>query len=238
MVRKVLFLSAFTITISISSIAQNANIGGAFPTLDVSGSFNEKWTYSFYYFGAFSLISPEISSRSDHPHLNALYLEQAIHFKINKALTFTGSYVYERQNPFRNTYRNENRFYLQATYKHSILNKQITQRIRYDGRYIQNRLNGDTPYTNRIRYLLGINSNLRKESDKWYLAAYNEFFFNLDKSSDAVYGENWAFAGLGLKTGQQSKIELGPLYIFWVINPRKDLINFYYLQLTWVFQLK
>lgn len=217
--------------------AQNREIGGAFPTIDHSGTFNNKWSYSLYYFGAFSLINPEIAGVKDEPHLNAFYSEQTLSFNVNKEWSFTGSYVYERQNAFRTTYRNENRFYIQTTYKYNLNLTNVKHRLRYDGRYIENRVTKETPYTNRLRYLIGLSTPFKKESDKVYFTAYNEFFFDLDKSSTAIYSENWAFAGFGFKTKSIGKFEIGPLYIFWVANKSNDLINFYYLQLTWVTHL-
>lgn len=59
-------------------------------------------------------------------------------------------------------------------------------------------------------------------------------FFNLDESATAIYGENWAYAGIGYKTEKVGTWEVGPLYIFWVANKQNDLINFFYLQLSWI----
>jgi hypothetical protein len=62
-------------------------------------------------------------------------------------------------------------------------------------------------------------------------------FFNTYENSFAVYAENWAYAGLGMKTKSAGSWEVGPLYIFWVNNSARDLLNFYYLQLTWITHL-
>jgi hypothetical protein len=217
--------------------AQNTEIFGVFPTIDHSGRLSERWECSLYYFGAFNVINPEAGAVKDTPHPAAFYSEQAIHYNATKKLSFSASYVYERQNALRANYRNENRFYLQGTCEYALDRTTIKHRWRYDGRYIEDRQSGKAPYTNRLRYLAGFNTPLKKESDQLYFAAYNEFFFNLDKSATAIYGENWAFAGVGFKTKGKTTFEMGPLYIFWVSNKNNDLINFYYLQLSWITHL-
>jgi len=212
--------------------AQHINIGGFFPTIDHSGSLNDKWEYSLYYFAAFNTINPS-NYFIREPHTGILYSENAITYKLNKPFSITASYVYERQNAFRNSYRNENRFYLQATYKHFLNKLTIKQRLRYDGRFIENRRDNAWPYTSRLRYLIGFGKDIGTAA-KYYIAAYSEFFFNTFKASPFVYAENWAFAGVGYRFQKNNSLEVGPLYIFWVNNARYDLTNFYYLQLTWV----
>ena len=57
----------FTITTN----AQNINVGGVFPTIDHSGTLTSKLNYSLYYFGAFPLINFDKSdiSKDSYFHL-------------------------------------------------------------------------------------------------------------------------------------------------------------------------
>jgi hypothetical protein len=215
-------------------LAQNTHILGVFPTIDHSGSLTEKWEYSLYYFGAFNLLDLNSSKKSNDPHLGAFYAENALSYHLNKNFSVTGSYVYERQNVFQTSFRNENRFYVQATHKLPLKNSVLKNRIRYDGRFIENRNDQTWPYTSRLRYLIGIKTPLKKEAGKTYFAAYNELFFNTIKKTPFIYAENWAFAGFGYKLDRTNTIEAGPLYIFWVNNAKYQLTNFYYLQISWI----
>lgn len=210
---------------------------GVFPTIDHSGTINNKLDYSLYYFGAFNLLNSEVNGVKEKANLFAFYSEQALTFNATANLSFTGSYVYERQRPLESNYRNENRFYVQGAYKYDLNRTSLKHRLRFDGRFIENRITGDSPFTSRLRYQFGIKTPLQKESDKIYFSAYNEFFFDLNKSSTAIYSENWAYAGLGFKLNKSNTIETGPLYIFWVNNKQNDLTNFLYLQVTWVSHL-
>lgn len=217
--------------------SQSSQHFGVFPTIDHSGTISNKLDYSLYYFGAVNLLNSEINGYKEPSNLFAFYSEQALTFNATPHLSFTGSYVYERQHPLENNYRNENRFYLQTAYKYDLGRTSLKHRLRFDGRFIQNRITGESPFTSRLRYQFGIKTPLKKESDKIYFSAYNEFFFNLNKSATAIYGENWAYAGLGFKLNKSNAIETGPLYIFWVNNKQNDLTNFGYLQVTWVSHL-
>jgi hypothetical protein len=102
--------------------------------------------------------------------------------------------------------------------------------LRFDNRFIQDHVTGKTPYTNRIRYLIGINIPIK---DKLYFAAYEEAFFNTYKGATAIYAENWAYAAIGIKLNEKNKIEVGPLYITWNAGVN-TWFNQYYLQVTWV----
>lgn len=217
--------------------AQNSYQYGLFPTIDHTGTISKRFDYSLYYFGGFNLINRDENRVKQPANLFVCYAEQALTYKASSKLSFSGSYVFERQFPSKINYRNENRFYLQSTYLQQLNKETIKHRLRFDGRFIQNRSTGKSPFTSRIRYLIGINSPISKSNDKLYFSAYNEFFFNTYKDAATIYGENWAYAGIGYKSKHAGNFEVGPLYIFWVKNSRFDLDNFLYLQLTWATQL-
>ncbi len=230
----ILFCSVWITQLVFSQGSQHL---GVFPTIDHSGTITDKLDYSLYYFGAFNLLNSEIAGVKEEPNFFAFYAEQALTYNVNPNLSFTGSYVYERQRPIESAYRNENRFYLQSTYKYKLKNTDLKHRLRYDGRFIEDRTTGESPYTSRLRYLFGVKTPINKEKNKMYFSLYNEFFFNLDKEATAIYGENWASAAIGYNLNKSNTIEAGPLYIFWVNNKQNDLQQFYYLQLTWVSHL-
>ncbi len=217
-------------------IAQSDYHFGWFPTIDHSGHLNDKWSYGLYYFLANNLINPTPDEGLQPAYTLALYGEQAVNYHLNPRLTLTAAYVYERANPFVADYRNEHRFHLQGTYQYPLGKAKLKHRLRYDGRFLDNRRTDAWRYTPRLRYLFGLSTPLRKDSQA-YFAAYNEFFFNFKKEEAAIYGEDWAFAGVGFKMGRLGFLEVGPLYIFGVKNKNNDFFNFFFLQTTWVSSL-
>lgn len=210
--------------------AQNVNIAGVFPTIDHSGSLTSKFDYSLYYFGAFPLMNLKKPDISTDAYFHLFYAEQALTFKKNEHLSFTGSYVYQRENVMKNNYVNENRFYLQAKYKQVFTKIKLTHRLRFDGRFVQNRVTNKSPFTHRVRYLLGVELPLKGKS---YLTGYEELFFNTFKNASPSYGENWFYAAYGRNLNEKNKIEAGLLYVTWNIG-NNNWFNQYYLQFTWI----
>lgn len=214
----------------IDGVSQSINVAGVFPTIDHSGKLNDKFVYSLYYFGAFPLVNLDKPDLSEGGYFHLLYAEQAISFSPNSKFSVTGSYVYQRDNAVYDNYINENRFYIQGKYKHSVGKLNLTHRLRFDGRFIQNRITNKTPFTHRVRYLLGFDVPIKEKS---YFTAYEEAFFNTYSNAEKVYGENWAYAAYGRKLNEKNKIEAGVLYVTWNIG-KNNWFNQYYFQVTWI----
>jgi hypothetical protein len=232
--RKHWIVSILSILLSASVInAQSINVGGVFPTIDHSGTISNKLDYSLYYFAAFPLVNFDKPDVSKDSYFHLFYAEQALSFIVNKKFSLTGSYVYQRENVVYDNYVNENRFYVQAKYKHSIKKVNLTHRLRFDGRFVHNRFTNETPFTHRVRYLIGMDTPI---NEKLYFTAYEEAFFNTFENAGAVYGENWAYSALGKKLDEKNKIEAGILYVTWNIG-KSNWFNQYYFQLTWISHL-
>jgi hypothetical protein len=234
--RKILFFTAILLIAFQNTKAQSTYVGGVFPTIDHSGTITKHLDYSFYYFGAFPLVNFNKPDISKDANFLLFYSEQALTFNVNKHLSFTGSYVYQRENVTKDNYSNENRVHIQATYKHSAKTINLKHRLRFDNRFVHNSTTGETPYTHRLRYLIGLDFPIKSKKNNLYFTAYEEAFFNTFKNAGAVYGENWAYAAIGVKLNDNNKIETGPLYITWNTGGN-NWFHQYYLQLTWVSHL-
>jgi len=230
-------LKLFTIAVLVISFthirSQSIHVAGIFPTMDYSGTLSDKLDYSLYYFGAFPLVNFNKPDISKDYFFNLLYLEQALTYKINSKFSLTGSYVYQRENVVYDNYSNENRFYVQAKYKHALKKINLTHRLRFDGRFVQNRITNENPFTHRLRYLISMDVPINETT---YVTAYEEAFFNTVTNAGAVYGENWAYAALGKKINKKNKIEIGVLYVTWNIG-KTNWFNQYYLQLPCISHL-
>ncbi|HXB41652.1 MAG TPA: DUF2490 domain-containing protein [Bacteroidia bacterium] len=230
--RKFFIFFSFILS-SYTGKTQSFYYGGVFPTIDHSGTLTNKIDYGLYYFGALPLANFNKPDVSKDAFFHLLYLEQALTYKMSYKFFLTASYLYQRANVFYDNYVNENRFYFQSKYKHSVNKINITHRLRFDGRFIHDRITNKTPFTHRLRYLIGFDAPINK---KFYITAYEEAFFNTFKSAGVVYGENWAYAALGKKINEKNKIEAGILYVTWNIGSN-NWFNQYYFQLTWISHL-
>lgn len=226
-----IFCLFFSLGLLSNSKSQSLHVGGLFPTIDHSGTLTNKLDYSIYYFGAFPMVN---LPKTQDPYFHLLYLEQALTYKVTSAFSVTGSYVYQQENVLSSHAIHENRFYIQAKYKHP-LNARInlTMRLRFDGRFINDGVSAKIPFTHRLRYLIGIDRPINK---KLYFTAYEEAFFNTFKNASKVYGENWAYIALGKKINERNKLEAGILYVTWNVGSN-NWFNQYYGQFTWISNL-
>ncbi|MFO0356551.1 MAG: DUF2490 domain-containing protein [Sphingobacteriaceae bacterium] len=216
------------------AFSQNINIGGVFPTIDHSASFNKKVNYGIYYFAAFPLINYDKPDIKKDTYFHLFYAEHALTFSPSNGLSFTGSYVYQRANVVYDNYSNENRFYFQGKFNQFIKALSLSHRIRFDGRFIEDRSTNKRPFTHRVRYFIGATYPINNNT---YLTGYEELFFNTAKSPIFKYEENWAYAGFGRSLNKNNKLEFGLLYVTWDIG-NKNWFNQYYFQLTWINQIK
>lgn len=224
-------LLTFCFSVATKFYSQSAHVAGVFPTIDHSGLITDKLSYSLYYFAALPIINFQNPDIKKDAWFHLFYAEQAVSFHPKENFSLTGSYVYQRENVVYPNAVNENRFYMQAKYKQPALN--LTHRLRFDGRFIQNPVTGKSPFTHRLRYLIGTELNMNKAN---YLALYEEAFFNTFKDAPCFFGENWAYVGIGNKLNKNHKLEMGLLYVTWFLS-KQSWFNQYYFQLTWSSQL-
>jgi hypothetical protein len=230
---RLLLLLCFCLCIRQNIIAQLRYVSGLFPTIDHSGSITRNVNYSLYYFGAFPLLNLEQPNISKDADFLLFYAEQALTFQANKHFSFTGAYVYQREKVTKDIFLNENRIHLQATYQHTISTAQLKHRLRFDNRFIKGSSTEQVTNNHRLRYLAGLTIPINNRKNNLYFTAYEEMFFNTFKNPGKVYGENWAYAAIGIQLDSKNKFETGPLYITWNTGNR-TWFHQYYLQLSWI----
>ena len=233
-IRIAAWLVAFLFSCSSAFSQANLNYAGIFPTIDHSGKLSEKWSYNAYLFAAAKPYGHTNQwNLKDKARLLYAYSETGISYNITSKLSATASYVYERQNPFEENYRNENRLFQQLTLKLPLKKEfELKQRLRFDERFIGNRLTGKSEFSHRLRYLIGAKKPL---NDSWYVTGYTEFFFGT--SGKVQFNENWSALQAGYAFNNIHSVEFGFLYVGWIYNNTNNWFNQYYLQMTWVSNL-
>ena len=223
-------LSFLLIILHISLNGQTHNIGGIFPTIDFKYKVSEKLEIESFSFLTLFPVEQTINEIVYPRHSGAFYTELDFTYLFKKNTSITGSYTYERANPFGATYRNENRVWFQMQQCFAFTKWNLKSRIRYDARFIQNRITEKIDFSPRIRSLIG--GDLKLNKNNLYFAAYNEFFFNTYSNRISLFTENWAFAGLGFNVSSSTKLETGPLIISWIRNSKRNWLNQCFFQLT------
>lgn len=110
---------------------------------------------------------------------------------------------------------NEHRIYQQVITKQKFKNISIQHRYRFEQRLVED------DFRMRFRYFLNANVPLsKKETNKWYLSAYNEIFINTEAS---IFDRNRLYGGVGYKISDSVRMEIGYMNQFFENNSRDQL---------------
>ncbi|MGC6531630.1 MAG: DUF2490 domain-containing protein [Flavobacteriales bacterium] len=227
------FLIVLMLSIPAWAFCQHHHTLGDYAALGVSVKLNNHWQVDSYSFATHHLGERVLDEMVYPQRVTALYTEVDLTYLSHVSGDYTVSYTFERVNPLDDDYRNEHRVWGQWTYEYALTHSvNIKNRFRFDARFIQQRsLNEEgwatSPvFEHRLRYLIG---TTLPGPGRISPVIYNEFFFNTFKDAPAIYGENWAFAGIHLALNDRVKLELGYQNIAWVRNTDKDWLIQHYV---------
>jgi hypothetical protein len=234
---KKLLLFIGLITIGQLGFSQNIRFYGVLPAWNQTGRISKKVNYNLFVSTTTDAFNSTFRG-VEYPATDLqLYIQPSIIYVYSKSLNFAGSYTYQRNNPFNDNFTNEHRLWQQVIFSLPISKGRMTNRFRFEERFIQNKVTNQYPFFTRLRYQAGFNMPLQgKTLDKneFYLNTYNEFYFSLTGTKNATYSENWTYAGIGYDIGKLGKLELGYLFQVLVRNRQQDLRFFNLAQVMWV----
>ena len=217
------------------SYAETQQLYGFRPQISITKDISDKWDLNVFSSNN-SNLNPS-TGNTQFPADIQQYFQTAPIYKYSPNLNFVFlGYIYQRTNPFSNDYVNENRLFQQIVYGTDTIMGQLTHRLRFEERFIHDRTTGQTPFSTRLRYQVGLLVPLRGnslEAGEFYFNTYNEFYFNTTGRSNAFYSENWSYAGIGYQTEAYGRVEVGPLIQRSIINQRGDVRYINLLQVNW-----
>lgn len=232
--KKLAFLFVLCSTFTFS---QNLTFYGVLPVINQTGRISQKFNYNFF---ASTTIDAFKSTQNGiyYPTKDLqLYIQPSIIFVLSPTWNFSASYTYQRNNPITADFTNEHRLWQQVIYSLTIGKTRLTNRFRYEERFIQPTKTAPHTLATRARYQLGFTMPLQGKTldvNEFYLNTYNEFYFSLTGTKNATYSENWAYLGVGFNFGKMGKLEVGYLSQVFVRNLAKDLRYLDLTQLMWV----
>lgn len=110
---------------------------------------------------------------------------------------------------------NEHRIYQQLITKQKHKGFSVQHRYRFEQRFIED------DFKLRFRYFLGLNMQLsKKDTNKFYLSAYNEIFLNTESS---IFDRNRLYGGMGYKINDTIRVEIGYMNQFFETDGRDQL---------------
>ncbi len=196
-----------------SIFAESQQFYGFRPQINITKDIHDKWDLNVFT-STHPILIDKNDGRARSPADIQYFFQTSPIYKYSPNLNFVFlGYIYQRTNPFSEDFVNEHRIFHQAVYGRDTIFGRITQRIRFEERFIQNRILNETPLSTRLRYQIALLIPLEgKELDngEFYFHTYNEFYFSLTGARNAFYSENWSYAGIGYQSAQYGRIEVGP----------------------------
>ena len=236
LIHRVIFF-ALVIMVTPRIEAQTLTFYGAIPSINLTQNLSKNFNFNFFASTTIDAFDRKIESITYPSTDLQLYIQPSLIYHASKPFSYAFSYTYQRNNPFRTFYVNENRLWQQLTYTRQLSSVKWTNRLRFEERFIENKITNQYPLSTRLRYQIGFTAPLRLNKQKtssFYWSAYNEFYFSLSGAKNATYSENWSYLGLGLKLSERNKLEVGYLFQTLVRDPQQDLRFLHLAQITWV----
>ena len=227
--------------ISSNVLAAQLTLYGARPFVSLTKGLSPRWDLNVFYAETVNESNTVFGRQHFVPRDVQSYFQTGLTYKQSQTINYTAGYVFQRNNPLYPDFSNENRLWQQAIVSHRLITLALSHRFRFEERFIENRGTKHTDkMATRLRYQFSFTAALEgKEVDpsEFYLTAYNESYLSLSGQRNALYSENWTYAGVGYQTQSLGKLEIGPLVQWAKINPTGDTRLFYLLQLGWSYTL-
>jgi hypothetical protein len=216
--------------------AETQEFYGFRPQVSLTKIVSDRWDMNVFTSTHPILIS-NTSGTAQFPADIQYYFQTSPIYKYSPNLNFVFlGYIYQRTDPFSNDFVNENRLFQQVIYGSDSIFGRLTHRVRFEERFIRNNTTGQTPFSTRLRYQVALLVPLQGselDNGEFYFNIYNEFYFSLTGARNALYSENWSYAGIGYQTAQHGRVEVGPLIQRSIINQQHDVRYINLLQINW-----
>lgn len=208
--------------------AQNINQVGFLPILTHT-FVAPKWDVSILGASKISANSQSVEGVVYPASILEVYFQLQASRKLTSNVVVSGSYGYQRNNPFRENYTNEHRLGQQLIWVVSSKKGHFYQRFRAEERFIQDKSHQYYQFGTRARYQVGLT---RDFGSSHFINLSNEIFAIPSGPKNAFLSENIFYLGIGRKV-KKGNIEVGIVFNTIVRNNDHDLRNLLLLQLLW-----
>lgn len=229
-------LAIIFIIFSHSIFAQSQQFYGLRPQINIIKEISNRWDLNVFT-STHPILIDNTYGKTKFPADIQYYFQTSPIYKYSPNLNFVFlGYIYQRTNPFSEDFVNENRLFQQVIFGKDTSFGLLTHRARFEERFIHNTALDTNSLSTRLRYQIALLIPLKgKELDngEFYFNTYNEFYFSLTGDRNALFSENWSYAGIGYQTTQYGRIEVGPLIQRSIINQHHDVRYIDLLQFNW-----
>lgn len=224
----------------IPSIARAESVAsfGALGFVSLSKKISKYGSLTLFHRDVFAFDEKSIRQKDFPAGWIQTYFQAVYVHQYRPSVNFGMGYVFQENLMFEADKTDEHRLMEQVTLLSRHRAFSMTHRFRYEQRFVAEALE---PYLlrTRFRYQIGVKMPFRGieiDSNEFYLNAYNEFYFSLTGKKNALFSDDWFYAGIGLKTESSGSFEMGPLLQWSVVNTGHDSRAFLNVQFGWVYE--
>jgi hypothetical protein len=212
--------------------AQDLHFPGYAPSVSVSAPVTKKLDLNFLAASKVRSGTHTVKGIQYNPLLLELYTQALVTIKLNNQWQLGSGYGFQRNNPFRDEWRNEHRLVQQVQFIIPGKHLKFYQRARFEERWF-NYPDNPSSFGTRARYQAG----LIKPFKKTYWQLNNEIYFITSGPRNALIAENWIYTGYGFPVKSLGRLETGVGINSVVRNSSKDVLHLYLFQLAWSYTL-
>lgn len=212
------------------SKAQDLNFYGTAPSISVSKSLKNNFDLNFLAVSKIRLGNYTVSETDYSTQVQEIYSQLLLSRKINKRWQIAAGYGFQRNNPFDDNWRNEQRLVQQAIYSIKAKHLRFYNRFRFEERWFSYP-NAPGRFGTRARYQAGLVKTLK--GDRVYWQINNEIYGITSGPRNSFISENWVYSGIGFFIRSFGHLETGIGYNTIVRSNDKALLNLLLLQLGW-----
>jgi Protein of unknown function (DUF2490) len=228
----------FFLLIPAVSWSKSFETKGALTFINLTGKISTYSSLTFYHYDVYNFQSAHFEGKKYRPGLIQSYFQGAYNYQYLPRVIFTLGYIFQRNEPLRDSFQNESRIFQQVVLGVQHRSFTSSHRFRLEERFTDNRKEDAWEFRTRLRYQIGVKVPLRGitlDAGEYFLNVYNEFYFSTTGQRNALWSDNWTYFGVGFQTKTMGSFEAGPLLQASVVDRQKDLRYHETIQAGWTY---
>ena len=235
---KLKYISFFIIFLGsgLHLFAQDVTHLGLLPRINYSKPINEHFNFNFTGFGEIDLADNQIDNAVLPSKVLNLTFVGGLAYKINHNSILTSGYLFRIIDPFRSEHRLEHRFIFQFVQIQHLGKLRLRHHFRFEERFIEAVNVDEFNAITRLSYSLGWDIPLQGKHlnpNEFYLNSISSYFVQPSKPRTAFNNLTEFYLGLGFKTKNIGRFEIGPEAKISVRNVEKDLNALVFIDFIW-----
>lgn len=211
------------------TFSQTNNLPGIIPSFFYKGKVNKRFDYNIFTSCTFIPVKSVEQGKQYTTRFSEVFLQSSIIYKYSKDVNFALGYTYIAGNSFSEKVETQHQIWQQAIVEHRIFKGYMLHRFRL----IENINNKPAVLLN---YQIAFEKPLQGrvlDVKEFYFSFFNEAFLNVSSFQTKFYTADWAFIGIGYKTPNAGRIEVGPL-VQTIFNSNNNHSTLFLLQILWL----